>query len=104
MKTCSDFFEDMENTCAVPSCEVGLIGSEYSKIGQVYLDPMAIYIEKLFITRPPYLSNIFVVVQVYQDPCKEDQAGNSYQIPLTGLFLSLVKNNERTKLLEKFLA
>ena len=62
MKTCPELFEDMENTCAVPSYEVGSIGSKYSEIGQVYLDPVAIYIEKLFVTRPPYLSSMFVVV------------------------------------------
>ena len=62
MKICSDLFEDMENTCAVPSYEVGSIGSTYSKIGQVYLDLVAIYIEKLFITKPPYLFIIYVFI------------------------------------------
>ena len=99
-QTCFELFEDMENTCAVPSYEIGSIGSEYSKIGQVYIDPVAIYIEKLFITKSPYFSNIFFVVQVYQATCNEDQAGNFYQIPLTSLFLSLVKNSEITELLE----
>ena len=94
----------MENTFAVPSYEVGSIGSAYSEIGQLYPDPVAIYIQKLFITKPPYLFSIFVVVQVYQAPCNEDQVGNFYQKPLTILFLSLVKNNERTKLLEQLLA
>ena len=104
MQTCFDLFEDMENICAIPCYEVGSIGSEYSEIGQVYFDPVAIYIEKLFITRPSYLSNIFVVVQVYQAPCKEYQVENSYQIPLAGLFLSLLKNSERARLLEQLLA
>ena len=81
MQICSKLFEDMENTCAVPSYEVGSIGSAYSEIGRVYLDPVAIYIEKLFITKPSYLFSIYVVVQVYQAPCNEDQDGNTYQIP-----------------------
>ena len=104
MKIFSELFEDMDNTCVVPSCEVGSIGSAYSKTGQVYLDSVAIYIEKFFITKPPYLFSTSVVVQVCQAPCNEDQPGNFYQKPLTGLFLSLVKNSERTKLLEQFLA
>ena len=70
----------------------------------MYLDPVVVYIEKLFIKNPPYLFSIFVAVQGYQAPSDEDQARNSYQIPVTGLFLSLVENNERTKLLEKLLA
>ena len=104
MQICSVLFEDMENTCAVPSYEVGSIGLAYSEIGQVYLDLVAIYIEKLFITKPPYLLSIFVVVQVYQAPCNEDQVGNFYQLPLIGLFPSLVKNSERTNLLEQLLS
>ena len=64
MKTYSKLFEDMENTCAVPSCEVVSIGSEYSEIGQVYLDRVVIYIEKLFIKKPLDLFNISIVVPV----------------------------------------
>jgi hypothetical protein len=90
-------FEEMAEHTTVPGHEVELVESEYQEIGQVYLDPIDIYMEKLFITEPQYISNISVVLQVYQAPYDEDQAGNLYQIPLTDLFLSLVKNSERAK-------
>jgi hypothetical protein len=100
MQTCSELFEDMERTCAVPGHEVELTESEYLVIGQLYLDPLAIYMKILFTTKPQYISSIYVVLQFYQAPYNEDHAGNLYQTPLTDLFLSLVKNSERAKVPE----
>jgi hypothetical protein len=47
VQTCSKLFEDMESTCAVPGHEIELTESEYPEIGQVYLDPVAIYIVRV---------------------------------------------------------
>ena len=66
-------------------------------MGQVYLDPVVIYMEKVFITEPQCIPSISVVCQVYQAPCDEDQAGNIHYMSLTVMFLSWVKNIERAK-------
>jgi hypothetical protein len=55
--------------------------SEYPVIGQVYLDPVAIYMEKFFITEPQSISNIYVDLQDYQAPYDEDQAQNHFKYP-----------------------
>ena len=78
-----------------PRHEVELTESEYPVMGQVYLDPVAIYMETLFVTEPQCIPIISVVYQVYQAPCDEDQAGNICYISLTVLFISWVKNSER---------
>jgi hypothetical protein len=88
IQACSELLEDMESTSAVPGYEVELVESKYPEIGHVYLDPMTIYMEKFFITKSQYISFVF---QVHLAPCKEDHAGNIYQIPLTGLFMSWCK-------------
>ena len=97
IQACSESLEDIENTCVAPGHEVELTELEYSIMGQVYLDPVAIYMEKLFITKPRCIPIIFVACQVYQAPYDEDQDGNIYYISLTVLFLSWVKNSERAK-------
>jgi hypothetical protein len=54
IQTCSELFEYMDSTCVVPNHEVELTELEYPVMGPVYLDPMDIYMEKLFITEPQY--------------------------------------------------
>jgi hypothetical protein len=44
--------EDANNITTTSNHEVELVKFEYPVIGQVYLDPVAIYMEKLFITEP----------------------------------------------------
>jgi hypothetical protein len=97
MQAYPEVFEDMEITCAAPGQEVELTDSKYQEIGQVYLDPIDVYMEKKFITEQPFISSIFVALQVYQAPYDDDQAHNHFQVPLTNLFLNWVKNIERAK-------
>jgi hypothetical protein len=80
-----------------------MIESEYPVMGQVYLDPVAIYMEKLFITEPQCIPSISVVYQVYQAPCDEDQDGKQFMMPMQVLFLILIENIERVELLEQLL-
>jgi hypothetical protein len=58
IQACSESLEDIENTCVAPGHEVELTESEYPVMGQVYLDLVAIYMEKLFITEPQCIPNI----------------------------------------------
>jgi hypothetical protein len=47
---CQEVHEDVNNTTTTSNHEVELVKFEYPVMGQVYLDPVAIYMEKLFIT------------------------------------------------------
>ena len=78
-----------------------LVKFGYPVIGQVYLDPMAIYMEKLFITEPQCISSFSVMCRVYQAPCNEDQDEKHFMMPTPVLFLTLIKNIERVELVEK---
>ena len=93
-------YEDVNSIKKTSNHEDELVKLEYQEIGQIYLDPIDIYMDKFFITEQQSISSISIVLQVYQAPCNEDQAGNLYQIPLTALFLNWVKNNERAKVLD----
>jgi hypothetical protein len=63
IQACFESLEDIENTCVAPGHEVELTKSEYPVRGQVYLDPVAIYMEKLFITEPQYIPSILFSVR-----------------------------------------
>jgi hypothetical protein len=95
--------EDANNTTIASNHEVELVKFEYPVIGQVYLDPVAIYMEKLFITEPQCISSFFVMCHDYQAPCDEDHDGKHFMMPMQVLFLILIENIERAELLEKFL-
>ena len=95
--------EDANNITTTSNNEVELVKFEYLVIGQVYLDPVAIYMEKLFITEPQCISSFFVMCRVYQAPCDEDQDGKHFMFPMKVLFMILYENIEREELLEKFL-
>ena len=80
-----------------------MVKFEYLVIGQVYLDPVAIYMEKLFITEPQCILSIYVMRRVYQAPCDEDKYGKYFMMPMQVLFLILFENIEREELLDKLL-
>jgi hypothetical protein len=94
-----EFFEDLDNINIVPNHEVELVEFEYQGMGQVYLDPMAIYMDKFVTTEPQSISNISFVFQIYQALCGKDQANNYSQVPLIDLVLSFVKKSEGVKVL-----
>ena len=75
--------EDANSTTIASNHEIELVKFEYPVIGQVYLDPIDIYIENFFFMEKQSISNIFVVLQVYQAPYDEDQDHNHFQVPLT---------------------
>ena len=93
MQICSKLIEDHESISVVPGYESDLTESEYPEINQDYLDLMAVYMEELFFTKPIHIFRMSVVFQRYQDPCKQDQAGNFYKTLLLGLSLNMVKRN-----------
>ena len=95
--------EDANNINTMSNHEVELVKFEYPVIGQVYLDQVAIYMEKLFITEPQCIPSIFVIFQFYQAPCDEYQDGNQFMMPVQVLFLITIENTERAELLEEFL-
>ena len=92
--------ENENNITTTSNHEVELVKFEYLVIGQVYLDPMPIYMEKWFITKPQCTPSIYVICHVYQAPCDEYQDGNHFMMPMQVLFLILIENNERAELLE----
>ena len=89
--------EDWKTPRATQGQEVEWFVSKYQEIGQVYLDPIDIYMRKIFITGQLFLPNISIAWQIYQALYDDDQARNHFQIPLTDLFLNWVKNSERAK-------
>lgn len=93
MQERSELFEDMERTFAVPGNEVELAESKYPEMGQVYLDPVAVYMENFFFTKPTHISSMSVVFLVYQEPCKQHHARNFYQTPLLCLSMKMVIKN-----------
>jgi hypothetical protein len=97
LQPCQEAHEDVNNINTTSNHGVELVKLEYLVMIQVYLDPVAIYMEKLFITEPQYISSIFVDLQDYQAPYDEDQDQNHFQEPLTDSVMSLVKNSERLK-------
>jgi hypothetical protein len=103
LQPCLEVHEDANNITTTSNHEVELVKFEYPVIGQVYLDPVAIYMEKLFITGPQCIPSIFVMCRVYQAPCDEDQDGKHFMMPMQVLFLILFENIERAELLEKLL-
>lgn len=72
MQTCSELIEDLESTSVVPGYEAKLVGLEYLEISQEFLDPVVVYMEEFFFTNTTYISNIYVVFQVYQASYKEN--------------------------------
>jgi len=78
-----------------PGHKVELTDSKFQEIGQVYIDPIGVYIEKNFISERPYFSIIYVSLSIYQAPYDDDQAHNHFQIPFTNLLINRVKNIER---------
>jgi hypothetical protein len=52
LQPCQEVHEDAKSITTTSNHEVELVKFEYPVIGQVYLDPVAIYMEKLFITEP----------------------------------------------------
>jgi len=55
--------EDVNNITTSSNHEVELVKFEHQEIGQVYIDPIDIYMEKFFITEPHYISSSFVVIR-----------------------------------------
>jgi hypothetical protein len=72
---CQEVHQYSNSITTTSNHEVELVKFEYPVIGQVYLDPIVIYMEKLFITKPQCIPSIYVICHVYQDPCDEDQDG-----------------------------
>ena len=97
---CQEVHEDANNITTTSNHEVELVKFEYPVIGQVYLDPVTIYMEKLFITKPQCIPSIYVICHVYQAPCCKDWVGKQYVFPVQVLFLILIKNIERVELVE----
>ena len=95
--------EDENSTTTTSNHEVELVQFEYPVIGQVYLDPVAIYMEKLLIIEPQCIPIIYVICHVYQALCNENEDGNHFIMPMQVLFLILFENIERAELLEKLL-
>ena len=54
-----EFFEDLDDINIVPNHEVELVEFEHQKIGHVYYDPIAIYMEELIFFRIPIDSQSF---------------------------------------------
>ena len=52
LQPCQEVHEDAKSITTTSNHEVELIKFEYPVIGQVYLNPMSIYMEKLFIIEP----------------------------------------------------
>jgi hypothetical protein len=77
--------EDANNTTIASNHEVELVKFEYPVIGQVYLDPVAIYMEKLF-TQSHNAFPFFVMCQDYQASCDEDHDGKNFMMPMQVLF------------------
>jgi hypothetical protein len=48
IQACFESLEDIESTCVAPGHEVELTDSECQEIGQVYIDPIGVYMEKNF--------------------------------------------------------
>jgi hypothetical protein len=96
-------YEDANNITTTSNHEVELVKFDYLVIGQVYLDPVDIYMDKLFIIEPQCNPNIYVICRFYQAPCDEDQYGNHFMMPMQVLFLILFENNERAELLESLI-
>jgi hypothetical protein len=94
---CQEVHEDVNSINIASNHEVELVKLEYQEIGQVYLDPIYIYMEKFFITEQQSISSISVVLQVYQAPYDEDQAHNHFQVPLTDSVRSSVKKRKTNK-------
>jgi hypothetical protein len=103
LQPCQEVHEDAKIVTTTSNHEVELVNFEYPVIGQVYLDPMDIYIEKLFITEPQCIHGIFVICHVYQAPCNEYQDENHFMMPRQVLFLILIKNIERVEIVEQLL-
>ena len=61
MQTCYELIEDQESASAVPRYEAELVESEYPEINQEYLDPVVVYMEELFSTKPAHICGISVV-------------------------------------------
>jgi hypothetical protein len=61
IQTHLEMFEDWKTPCATQGQEVEWTDSKYQEIGQVYLDPIDIYMRKNFITGKLFLSNIYVL-------------------------------------------
>jgi hypothetical protein len=95
--------EDANNTTSTSNHEVELVKFEYPIIGQVYVDSMAIYMEKLFIIEPQCIPIIYVIFHVYQALCNENEDGKHFMMPMQVLFLILFENIERVELLKKLL-
>jgi hypothetical protein len=53
IQACFESLEDIEITCVEPGHEVELTDSECQEIGQVYIDPIGVYMEKNFILEQP---------------------------------------------------
>jgi hypothetical protein len=103
LQPCREVHDVANSITTTLNHEVELVKFEYPLIGQVYLDPVAIYMEKLFITEPQCIPDISVICHVYQDPCNEYQDENHFMMPTQVLFLILIKNIERVELVEQLL-
>jgi hypothetical protein len=66
--------EDANNITTTSNHEVELVKFEYPVIGQVYLDPVAIYMEKFCIAEPQSISGITFVLQDCQGLRCKDQS------------------------------
>jgi hypothetical protein len=93
--------EDENGITTTSNHEVELVKFDYLVIGQVYLNSVAIYMDKLFITKPQCIPSIFVIYHVYQAPCYEYQDGKQFMMPMQVLFFILIENIEREESLEQ---
>jgi hypothetical protein len=66
LQPCQEVHEDANSITMTSNHEVELVKFEYPIIGEVYLDPMDIYMEKLFIREPQCIPSISIICHVYQ--------------------------------------
>ena len=70
---------------------------------QFYLDPIVTYMDKFLTTEPQSMSGITFVIHNCQGLCCRYHTGNQSLTPLQALVLMLIKNNEKTNLLDRLL-
>jgi hypothetical protein len=70
------FFEDLDNIHIVPNHEVESVELEHQEIGDVYHDPVVVYMEDFFFSEYPLIPKVSGIVHRPRALCCKDRVGN----------------------------
>jgi hypothetical protein len=100
---CQEVHEDANSITTATNHEVELVKFEYPVIGHVYYDPIAVYMEGLLFSEYPLIPKVCRIVHCPRILCCEYKYGKQFMMLMQTLVLMLIKNSEKTKLLDRLL-